>query len=189
MSSKMSAYGTQPSRTGTADAPKKKKKKKKKMLNEAQSQRLNDLQARTYMDTLLMKHIGQSAQREEYETKITHEKLPEAVEKYKTSLQQVNGNAELIDAFAETKKWLDNESWKDECIQVRWMIAWHARSMHFGVSSLVFFSTTHRRSRYPPIVPLSKWKERKYREELYGEKETFDPNTYDDEDEDEDEDD
>jgi len=150
MSSKMSAYGTQPSRTGTADAPKKKKKKKKKMLNEAQSQRLNDLQARTYMDTLLMKHIGQSAQREEYETKITHEKLPEAVEKYKTSLQQVNGNAELIDAFAETKKWLDNESWKDECIQ---------------------------------------WKERKYREELYGEKETFDPNTYDDEDEDEDEDD
>jgi len=118
MSQKASAYGTQPRPGGAGgDAPKKRRKKKKRILNDAQSQRLNDLQARTYMDSLLMKHIAASDVRPAYEAKITPEGLTDAIKHYKTSLQQVSGHAELVDAFVETKKWLDDEAWKEECLQ------------------------------------------------------------------------
>jgi hypothetical protein len=88
--------------TANKDEKPKRRKKKPKKLNEAQSQRMNELQVRMYEDSLLGKFISEGPKVEEYNTEIQPEELSTALKDYGPALARYCGHPDLVREFQGT---------------------------------------------------------------------------------------
>jgi len=105
--------------TDKSDKPEKASKKKKRVVNEAQSQVMDESTVRFYYDQLLMRYITQSELKTEYTSEIPEDKLSDYFIRLRRELDRSYGNPDIMKSFFETKAWLETEQWKNESVQFK----------------------------------------------------------------------